>query len=207
VTSGARTRDATSRGSVIVLNGPSSCGKSTLAAALQRQFAAIGECWFVYGIDDYFAKVPFDWVTAGKHIGMHAEQGIVLEVVDGKFCMRTGPIGRSMLVAWRGAVGSAARAGLNVIADDVTLTEDDWLAWQVELDGIDTHWVCVQIALDLLEAREAARADRIPGQARAQYDDAYRVPTYDAAVDTGTLDPEAAAAAVLAGWRARTAPT
>lgn len=105
-----------------MLNGPSSSGKSTLAAALQRRFAADGECWFVYAMDDYFAKVPFDWV---------------------------------------------------------------------------------HIALDLLEARERARGDRMSGQARAQYEDSYRYPAYDAEVDTGALGPEAAAAAVLAGWRAR----
>lgn len=190
-------------GSVIVLNGPSSSGKTTLAAALQRRFAAAGECWFVYAMDDYFARVPFDWVTAGKHVGAHAEDGVVLEIVDGAFRMRLGPIGRRVLAAWRGAVGSAARAGLNVIADDVVLTEAEWRAWQVELDGLDAHWVRVHIALDVLEARERDRSDRMPGHARAQYEDSYRYPAYDAEVDTGTLDPDAAAAAVLAGWRSR----
>jgi Chloramphenicol 3-O-phosphotransferase len=190
-------------GSVIVLNGPSSSGKTTLATALQRRFSAGNECWFVYAMDDYFAKVPFDWVTAGKHVGVHADEGVVLEHVDGQFRMRMGPIGRQVLAAWRGAVGSAARAGLNVIADDVTLTEDEWLGWQRELAGLDTHWVRVQIALDVLEAREQARGNRMAGHARAQYEDSYRYPTYDAEVDTGTLDPDAAAAAVIASWRAR----
>ncbi len=190
-------------GSVIVLNGPSSAGKSTLAVALQRRFAADGECWLVYGMDDYFAKIPFDWVTAGNHVGARADDGVVLEIVDGVFRMRMGPIGRQVLAAWRGAVGSAARAGLNVIADDVLLTDEEWQGWQAELDGLDTHWVRVHIDLDVLEAREQARGNRMAGQARSQYDVVYRHATYDAAVDTGTLDPDAAAAAVLAGWRAR----
>ena len=192
-----------STGSIIVLNGPSSSGKSTLAAAVQRRFAADGECWFVYAMDDYFAKVPFDWVTAGRHVGAHADEGVTLEIVDGEFRMRMGPIGRRVLTAWRGAVGSAARAGLNVIADDVVLTEGDWQAWQAELDGLDPHWVRVHIALDVLEERERASSDRMAGQARSQYEDAYRYPAYDADVDTGSLDPDAAAAVVLAGWRAR----
>jgi chloramphenicol 3-O phosphotransferase len=187
-------------GSVIVLNGPSSSGKTTLARALQRRFAADGACWFVYAMDDYFAKVPREWVSAGKHVGAHAEQGVVLESFDGVFQMRLGPIGRQVLAAWRGAVGSAARAGLNVIADDVILTEEEWDAWQIELSGIDTHWVRVQIALEVLEAREQARGDRMPGHARAQYEDSYRFPTYDAEVDTGELDPERAADAVMQAW-------
>jgi chloramphenicol 3-O phosphotransferase len=190
-------------GSVIVLNGPSSSGKTTLARALQRRFAADGTCWFVYAMDDYFAKVPPEWVTAGKHIGAYAEQGVVLETVDGAFRMRLGPIGRQVLAAWRGAVGSAVRAGLNVIADDVILAKEEWNAWQVELDGLDTHWVRVHIALDILEARELARGDRIPGHARAQYEDSYRYATYDAEVDTGKLDPERAADAVIRAWRAK----
>ena len=176
-------------GSVIVLNGPSSAGKSTLAVALQRRFAADGECWFVYGMDDYFAKLPLDWVTAGNHVGAHADDGVVLEVVDGVFRMRMGPIGRQVLAAWRGAVGSAARAGLNVIADDVLLTDEEWQGWQAELDGLDAHWVRVQIDLDVLEAREQARGNRMPGQARSQYEVAYRHATYDAEVDTGTSTP------------------
>jgi chloramphenicol 3-O phosphotransferase len=190
-------------GSVIVLNGPSSSGKTTLASALQRRFAADGACWFVYSMDDYFAKVPVDWVAAGNHVGAHAEAGVILERVDGEFRMRMGPIGRQVLAAWRGAVGSAARAGLNVIADDVVLTAEEWQGWQTELDGIDAHWVRVQTALDVLEARELARGDRMPGHARAQYEDSYRYPTYDTEVDTGILDPDTAAAAVLSGWHAR----
>ncbi len=191
-------------GNLIVLNGPSSAGKSTLAVALQQQFAAAGECWFVYGMDDYFAKVPFDWVAAGKHRGPHAEEGVVLEVVDGEFGLRLGPIGQRVLYAWRGAVGAAVRAGLNVIADEVVLTEEDWQGWQSELDGLDAHWVRVQIDLDVLDERERARPEaRLPGHARSQHAVVHRHPTDDAEVDTGVLDPDAAAAAVIADWRAR----
>jgi chloramphenicol 3-O phosphotransferase len=191
-------------GSVIVLDGPSSSGKSTSARALQRLFAADNECWLVYAMDDYFARLPAEWVRAGRHVGAHADEGVVLEVVGGAFRMRLGPIGRKVLAAWRGAVASAARAGLNVIADDVVLTEGEWRGRQAVLDGVDAHWVRIQIALDLLEARERARGDRMPGHARAQYADAYRYPTYDSEVDTGELTPEQAAAAILASWRQRT---
>jgi len=190
-------------GSVILLSGVSSSGKTTLAAALQRRFAADGDCWFVYALDDFFAKLPFDWVAAGKHVGPRADDGVVLEIVDGEFRMRMGPIGRRVLAAWRGAVASAARAGLNVIADDVTLTEEEWRGWQAELDGLDAHWVRVHIDRPVVEARERERGDRMIGHARAQYDDAYRYQQFAAEVDTGVLDPDAAVETVLADWRAR----
>ena len=194
---------APAAGKVIVLSGPSSSGKSTLATALQKLFSAEGECWFIFAIDDYFAKLPFDWVAARGHAGRYAEDGVVLEVVDGDFRMHLGPIARQVLAAWRAGVGSAARAGLNIIADDVQLTEEEWRGWQAELEGLESHWVRVDIDLAILEAREQARGDRTPGQGRSQYEAAYRFASFDAAVDTGELAPDDAAAAVLDGWRRR----
>ena len=190
-------------GSLIVLSGPSSAGKTTLAAALQHSFAADDQCWFVYAMDDYLGRIPFDWVTAGAHVGRNAEDGVLLDVVDGEFELRMGPIGRQVLRAWRGAVGSAVRSGLHVIADEVVLTEADWDGWQQELAGVDAHWVRVHADLEVLEDRERERGDRLPGQARAQYEDAHRHPTYAASVDTGAMGAEEAAVAVRRGWQAR----
>jgi len=191
-------------GSVIVLNGPSSVGKSTLARALQQQFAAAGECWFILALDDFIGKLPADWVAVGDHRGSHARDGLVFEVVDGEFELRTGPIGRRMLAAWRGTVAAVAHAGLDVIVDEVVLSEVDWQGWQTELAGLDAHWVRVHARLDQLEERERSRPDfRVLGQARAQHDAVHRHPTYDAQVDTGALNPDVAASAVITGWRAR----
>ena len=54
---------------VIVLNGTSSAGKSTLAASLQTQLAEIGECWIIMGVDDFLGRLPWAWVTYGDHVG------------------------------------------------------------------------------------------------------------------------------------------
>ena len=45
-------------GQVVVLNGTSSAGKTSLAEAFQELRAAAGECWVVFGIDDFMAKLP-----------------------------------------------------------------------------------------------------------------------------------------------------
>ena len=188
-------------GRVVVLNGTSSSGKSTLAAALRRRLEADDECWVVYGQDDFTPKLPPSWIKAGKHVGRHADDGFALEVTDGTFDLRVGPVGRQILAAFRGAVVAAAREGLDVIVDEVILTQDEWDDWQVRLDGIDTTWVRVELSLEQLEARELARGDRMIGHARFQYDTVHRFATYDVTVDTGTLDPEAAADAVCAAMR------
>ena len=71
-----------------------------------------------------------------------------------------------------------ARAGLNVIVDEVLLSEDDWIGWQQELEGLDVLWVRVDGALDVVEAREKERGDRMIGMARAQFDIVHRYPAY-----------------------------
>ena len=185
-------------GRVIVLNGTTSSGKTTLASTLQSQLASAGECWIIIALDDFFAKLPFDWVQLGKHVGAHAEQGIVFELVDGEIERRLGPIGAQVIAAYRGAVGTAARAGLNVIVDEVLLSEEDWEAWKEELRGLDPFWVRVDLALDLVEARERDRGDRVIGMARAQYDVVHQYAAYDLVIDTATMDPRTAADTILA---------
>jgi len=60
---------------VIALNGTSTAGKSTLAAAMQHQFAAQGQCWVILGIDDFLGKLPAPWVRYHE-AGAHAEEGV-----------------------------------------------------------------------------------------------------------------------------------
>ena len=52
--------EATVAGSIIVLNGTSSAGKSTLAAELQRCFTARDDCWLIFGIDDFLPRLPVE---------------------------------------------------------------------------------------------------------------------------------------------------
>jgi chloramphenicol 3-O phosphotransferase len=183
---------------VIMLNGTSSAGKSTLASALQSRLSEAGECWIVIGIDDFLGRLPWAWVTYGDHVGEHADEGIAFEVVDGEVECRVGPLGERMLAAYRAAVAAIARAGINVIVDEVLLSDDGWNAWQVQLDRLKVTWVAVTSDLDVAEQRERDRTDRMIGLARSQHGVVHRRAAYDVQVDTGTTDPAAAAAAILA---------
>jgi chloramphenicol 3-O phosphotransferase len=188
--------DGGTTGRVLVLNGTSSAGKTTLATALQEQFASDDQCWIIIGVDDIMSKLPFDWVTYSKHIGRHAHEGMAFVMVDGHVEHTIGPIGQQALAAYRASVAGAARAGLNVIVDEVLLSEDDWNGWQDSLAGIDARWVEVSCPLEVIEKRERARDDRMAGIARAQYDIVHLYPAYDAKVDTNAATADALAAAI-----------
>ena len=181
-----------------MLNGTSSAGKSTVASALQAELADCGECWIVIGLDDFLGRLPWAWVTYDHHVGEHADEGIEFAMVDGEVECHVGPVGERLLVAYRCAVAAVARAGINVIVDEVLLSENAWKSWQEQLVGLDVLWVAVTSDLDVVEQRERDRSDRMIGLARSQHGVVHRHAVYDVRVDTAVMDPAAATAAILA---------
>jgi len=186
-----------------MLNGASSAGKSTLAAALQAELLAAGECWFVWAVDDFLAKLPEPWL-AYFEVGAHADEGVRFDrQPDGTIALQTGPIGDGLFAVYRETIGRLARAGLNVIVDEVILTEAGWLDWQRQLEGLSVLWVRVECPLDVIEQRERDRGDRLPGMARSQLRTVHSFPPYDVTIDTDELDPRAGARRVVEEKRAR----
>jgi chloramphenicol 3-O phosphotransferase len=186
-----------SSGRVIVLNGASSSGKTTLAGALQARLAALGECWIVIGVDDYIARLPFDWVIAGDHVGPHGAEGMTLAPVEGGVEVRLGPVGRRLFAAYRAGVAAAARAGMDVIVDEALIGELEWEGWQRELRGLDVLWVRVTADPALMDQRERERGDRVIGLARVQRDVVHRFHEHDVTIDTGVLTTEEATDVIL----------
>ena len=183
-------------GRAIVLNGTTSAGKSTLAAELQAQLAALGRCWIVLGIDDFLGKLPAAWVGYFDD-GRHAGDGIRFERAGREVVLRAGPVGRALLTGYRNAVVAVVRSGVDVIVDEVVLDEEAWATWASGLDGIDAFWVRVDCPVDVCEQRERARGDRLTGQARSQARFVHRFPRYDLAVDTSASTPAELAATLI----------
>lgn len=71
-------------GRVLILNGTTSSGKTTLALNLRARFASAGVPWIVIALDDFFPKLPPEWFRIGEQVGTHAEQGMAFELVDGE---------------------------------------------------------------------------------------------------------------------------
>jgi chloramphenicol 3-O-phosphotransferase len=59
----------------VILNGASSAGKTTLASAFRDQRAGSGDFWLLVGIDDFLAKLPTEWMSAGPDRGAFAADG------------------------------------------------------------------------------------------------------------------------------------
>ena len=177
-------------GRVILLNGTSSSGKTTIARAFQRLADAP---WLRLGIDSFWTSVDARWMEFGEHasqgfswIDRGSERGV--EIVPG-------PDGQRLAAGMRAGVAAVARAGNDVITDDVLLDRNWADAWAETLDGLETLFVAVLVPLEVLERRERQRGDRILGESRAQLGVVHHRLSYDVEVD-GAGDPLQSARAI-----------
>src|SRR5262245_54178127 len=175
---------------VVILNGASSAGKTTLATAFRDQRAVAGDFWLLTGIDDYLAKLPAEWHSAGRFRGPYAGDGIRFESSAEGVTIAVGGVGRQLLRAYQASVGAAARVGLNVIVDEVVADRASWNDWAASLQGLNVVWVGVRCSADVAEEREKARGDRFRGLARAQTAAVHQDADYDFEIDTTTQAPD-----------------
>ena len=90
-----------------------------------------------------------------------------------------------------------ADAGNNLIVDDVN-TGEEWREYDTLLAHHSVHRIGILCPLDILEAREAARGDRLIGLARWQFPRVHAGRDYDFTVDTGASSAEACARLIRA---------
>ncbi len=172
---------------VIVLNGGSSSGKSSLARALQEQ---LPQPWLAFGIDDLVEALPpglLDDGGDGDGIGF---------APDGTVSVGAGF--RALEAAWMAGIAATARAGAPVIVDDVFLAGPaSRQRWCEALHGLDVLWVAVRCDPVEAAARERARGDRTTGMAADQAARVHHGVHYDLEVDT-TRTPPAVCARTIA---------
>jgi chloramphenicol 3-O phosphotransferase len=156
---------------VIVLNGGSSSGKTAIARCLQ---AILPQPWLRLGVDDLVDALP----ASRAGIAFRPEGEVE---VDERF--------RELEAAWMAGVAAMARAGANVIVDDVFLGGSaSQQRTRAQLDGLSVLWVGVRCDADVAEGREMARGDRVAGMAAIQAEIVHDGVFYDVEVDSGAAE-------------------
>lgn len=84
------------------------------------------------------------------------------------------------------AIADYAKNGCNVIVDYIAYKQEWFDDLQKKLEAIRTYYVAVEIPLETLEAREAARATSPKGHARSHYFTVYGNKKYDLTVNSAT---------------------
>jgi chloramphenicol 3-O phosphotransferase len=169
---------------VIVLNGGSSSGKSSIARCLQ---SLLPNPWLTLGVDDFLATLPPAMLAS--------EDGIVI-APDGQIAV--GPGLRALEAAWSQGVAAMARAGAGIILDMVFLNGAvGQKRWRIVLAELQVLWVGVKCDPLAATAREAARGDRVPGMAALQAHLVHQGVDYDMEVDTTETSPEGCARLIV----------
>lgn len=178
-------RSSSTSGKIILVNGASSSGKSTLCRALQ---ASLGEPFWHYSIDHFrdTGVLPMRRIENGEFpwSGMRA----------------------AFFEGFHRCLPALAEAGNNLIVEHIVETKA-WMTRLVQfLAPFDVFFVGLHCPLSELEKRELERGDRRPGEARQDYDLVHAFGTYD--IEINSIQPlEDNVNAVLTAWQSRTRPS
>ncbi|MFG2352432.1 AAA family ATPase [Streptomyces sp. NPDC048521] len=169
-------------GTVVLLNGTSSSGKSSIARALLEVLDGI---WFHMPVDAFHA--------------MRCRHPIADEDLQDE-------IDRTVKGFHRAVAGMAA-AGNNLVVDHPLSRRWRLLDLLDLLVPEDTVLIGVRCPLPELERRERERGDRQPGLAALQYDQVHAHGAHDLDIDTSLLSPQECALRIRDFLARRTRPT
>ncbi len=173
-------------GKIILVNGPSSAGKSSLAQRLQRVIP--GPFWN-YSIDHLLRGTILPW---GR-----------IEGAD----FRWPELRPQVFEGFHRSLPAFAQAGNNLIVDYIVETRE-WRDRLLELlDGLDVFFVGLHCDLPELERREATRGDRRIGEARADFATTHRLCSYDLELDSTSTPVDEMVEVLVNAWVNRQPPS
>lgn len=150
---------------VILLNGPSSSGKSTLSKALKYLISTEAhERYEVVSIDDFMKISQTDTIYEDD----------VFEI-SGDMCEK---------------IVELLEAGYGVIIDHVITSDRIYNQLAESLSSFSLRTVRITCPLDIIKSRELERGDRCIGSAEASAKYLFPKDGYDLVVDTGATSPE-----------------
>jgi chloramphenicol 3-O phosphotransferase len=160
---------------VIVLNGSSSSGKTTIARCLK---AILPTPWISLSIDDLLRALPPSLMDSDAGIAFRQNGEIAI-----------GEGFREVTSGWLAGLGAMARAGTRVIYDDVFLSgAESQERLRTQLADLHVLWVGVHCDAEVAAGREIARGDRVVGGATWQSSKVHEGVIYDLEVDTTSTE-------------------
>lgn len=172
-------------GKIIIINGPSSSGKTTLALALQKE------------IDLPFIRFSFDLFL--DHRAFPSEG-----IKSGKFSWEQ--MRPSVFTGIQQCLPALATAGNNIIFDHIIETRA-WLDDLISLiSRLDVFFVGLHCSLPELERREIQRGDRRRGEASLDFQTVHSITSYD--LELNSEQPqEKNVTLLIRAWKERKHPT
>lgn len=172
-------------GRMILLNGASSSGKTTLARAVQAK------------IDSPFLHLSIDHLR---------DSGVLptARIKAGEFAWRE--MREAFFNGFERSLLAYLREGNDLVVEHI-MESESWLHRLARrLAGQDVFFVGVRCDVAELERREVARGDRPIGDARRDFHTIHAYCSYDMDVD-GSVAADINAGSLITAWRARCRPS
>ena len=174
-------------GKIIILNGPSASGKSSIQKDFQNLM--MPNLWIKLGIDNLFDK-PMPDITI-ENLEFWKEKNSIRWVEEEKdknkfkvIKLFVGENGKNVVYGMNSAIKEYAKNGCNVIVDYIVY-EKDWIDdLKNKINEYDFLWIKINIPIKVLEERELLRGTSPVGHARSHYENVYWDIKYDFEVDT-----------------------
>ncbi len=164
---------------IVLLNGVSSAGKSSISTILQR---TLDEPYFQVSIDAFEQMLPERYDE------------------EGAFAWET--LFPQMLAGFHRSLAALAGAGNRLLVDHVMVHREGWASTLADcldiLAPFPVYFVGVHCRLEELERRERVRGDRFVGTVVRQFPRVHLHRLYDIEVDTTDASAQACAERILA---------
>ncbi|MCY3820138.1 MAG: AAA family ATPase [Gammaproteobacteria bacterium] len=185
-------------GKIILLNGSSSAGKTTIARMMQQLYR---EPWQHIALDQFRDGMSGRFRGLNSPPGDSGARGLNVVPVerDGEPVteIRFGDVGRRVLRGMRRSIAAFAREGNHVIVDDLMFEESFLLDYLDVLKGLDVTFAGIRCDLEVVNAREASRPGRFPGTATFHFHAVHAHCIYDVEVDTTDSTPRQCAQQIM----------
>jgi len=160
---------------VIILNGSSSSGKTSIAKALQE---LLPQQYLNFSIDSILYALPDSDLQLMK---------------QGQTIKRAGYDWPSLVRGYHYCLPALLQAGCHLLIDNAWCERHEKRELLTELAGYSVALIGVQCDLEIAQAREQARGDRAIGLVAWQAPIVHQDMTYDIEVNTAGIEPQALA--------------
>lgn len=173
----------------ILLNGPTSSGKSLISYFFQKM---VDPPFLHIGIDTMIALMPErlnDWTGQQVEDGFWWKESVD-EQNEPMAAIQMGPYAVKISETYLQVVKTLMANGHHVIIDEVAFGPKSLEKWHQVLCAYQLYTVGVYCDLAVLQKREQQRQDRKVGSAKHQFLNVHKDVSYDLTVNTTDSNPE-----------------